>query len=332
MKRIKETGFTFVRLHAIDPEVDAAGLITFPHFQMLDTAPATRRLVQAISRHYRGNKVVACCLIGGEPHATGIPLTDEKDQQAFRAWLKKQYGSPAAVHRAWSIYPSRRPQFVTSWDDALRIACTIKKGTGLVLATTEAKHEVYGTTRDLMRFRADQMCAHHRAVAAMIRRVDPTRPIWVGNHQLMLNQAQLGWDVMESGRTADVYYTSIHLSWHFEPSDGEVDRPVYMQSRLTHDAFKGGHTSAYETTGGPVQYSGGFGNHMDAGLMRRLMFNYLAAGNQSIAFWDWVCRPGGIEAGEYGLVTLSGKVSEWAREAGRVARHAALPARNLAGE
>jgi beta-galactosidase len=93
-----------------------------------------------------------------------------------------------------------------------------------------------------------------------------------------------------------------------------------MQSLATRDANKGGVTAAYETTGGPVQYSGGYGNHMDAGLMRRLMFSYLAAGNEVIAFWDWICRPGGIEAGEYGLVTLGGQVSDWAREAGRIAK------------
>lgn len=337
-RRIKAAGFSFVRFHAIGPfekpdgsldftlvdewmkHARAAGLQVFLHWAVRDTTPATRARARAVAEHFRGRSNVVCWLLGGEPHASGIPLLSDEDKQAFLAWLKQQYGAPAAVHRAWSIYPRRQPKFVGSWADALRIACTIKKGEGLVLATTEAKHEVYGAARDLMRFRADQMVAHHREVATMIRRVDKTRPIWVGNHQLFLNEAQLGWDVMESGRTADAYYTSIHLSWHFEPSEGEVDRPVYMQSRFTHDAFKGGLTSAYETTGGPVQYSGGYGNHMDAGLMRRLMFSYLAAGNQSIAFWDWVCRPGGIEVGEYGLVTLSGKVSEWAREAGRVSR------------
>jgi beta-galactosidase len=97
-----------------------------------------------------------------------------------------------------------------------------------------------------------------------------------------------------------------------------VDLPHYLQARLTNDYFKGGHTNAYETTGGPVQYSGGYGNHMDAGLMRKMMLNYLAAGNEGIAFWAWKSRPGGIEAGEYGLVGLSGRVTEWAAEAGRV--------------
>ena len=48
--------------------------------------------------------------------------------------------------------------------------------------------------------------------------------------------------------------------------------------------------------------------------------SYLAAGNESIYFWDWACRPGGLEAGEYALTSYSGKITPWAREAGRVAQ------------
>ncbi|MFW5839965.1 MAG: beta-galactosidase trimerization domain-containing protein, partial [Planctomycetota bacterium] len=118
----------------------------------------------------------------------------------------------------------------------------------------------------------------------------------------------------------DLFTTSIHLSWHFEAACGEVDRPVYFQSRQTRDYFKGGWTSAYETTGGAVQYSGGYPNSMNPGLMRRLMCNYLAAGHVNIAFWTWNNRPGGWEAGEYGMTSLSGKVTSWASQAGQIAR------------
>ena len=76
-----------------------------------------------------------------------------------------------------------------------------------------------------------------------------------------------------------MHTTSIHLSWHFESVAGEVDLPVYLQARATRDYFKAGFTSAFETTGGAVQFSGGYGNHMDVGLMRRLCL-HLAAGNK----------------------------------------------------
>ena len=363
LKRIRATGFTFVRFHAIEPRELApgrydfgypdlrmdlaaqAGLKVYPHFHLrradekaLAAAGLTREQAdrlgptdprvyaalrlraQAIVGRYRRHPALAAWPLAGEPPPTPIPLADHADKQRFVAWLKRRHRTPAAVHRAWAIYPHKRPPFVATWDDALNHALRIKAGEGLRLATTGLKHEVYGVMRDLVRFRADQMLDDLRAEVALIREFDREHPIALGNHQLFINNAQLGWDIHASGRLADIHFSSIHLSWHFEQAVGEVDRPVYMQSRMTSDALKGGATSAYETTGGPVQFSGGYGNHMDAGLMRRLMFSYLAAGNEIIAFWDWRWRPGGIESGEYGLLTLSGAVSPWAREAGRVAR------------
>ncbi len=154
----------------------------------------------------------------------------------------------------------------------------------------------------------------------LIREIDPAHAIAIGAHQLFANQPLLRWDIPKWAKLGDLFTSSIHLSWHFELVDGEVDRPVYMQARLTRDADKQGWTSCYETTGGPVQYSGGFGNAMTPGLMRRLMLSYLAAGNQNIAFWTWNPRPGGWEGGEYGMIDLAGDLTPWAEEAGLVTK------------
>jgi beta-galactosidase len=279
-----------------------------------------RPRVHAIVGRYRHHPALWAWPMQGEPSATAIPLADETDRENFLTWLKNHYATPRALHAAWSIYPDSDPPLLASWHDAVALAAKIRQTHGHALSTTGLRHEMYGAIRDLVRFRADRMLEGARAEIEMIREADPDHPVALGNHQLFINNAQLGWDILSSGRLADIHFSSIHLSWHFEQSQGEVDRPVYAQARFTHDAHKGGASNAYETTGGPVQYSGGYGNHMDAGLMRRLMLLYLAAGNQGIAFWDWICRPGGIESGEYGMVTLSGAVSEWARDAGRVAR------------
>jgi beta-galactosidase len=53
-------------------------------------------------------------------------------------------------------------------------------------------------------------------------------------------------------------------------------------------------------------------------MMRRMMLNYLAAGNVNIAFWTWNHRPGGWEAGEYGMISYSGELTSWAQEASKV--------------
>jgi hypothetical protein len=184
----------------------------------------------------------------------------------------------------------------------------------------ENAKKLYGAARDLQLYLAERECARARKIVAAIAAVAPEVPIGVGSHQLFVNQAKLGWDIGSWARCGSMHTTSIHLSWHFESVAGEVDLPVYLQARATRDYFKAGFTSAFETTGGAVQFSGGYGNHMDAGLMRRLCLNYLAAGNQTLAFWSWNARPGGWEQGEYGMVGLGGSIMPWAKEVGHISQ------------
>ncbi|MCC5829422.1 MAG: beta-galactosidase trimerization domain-containing protein, partial [Phycisphaeraceae bacterium] len=178
----------------------------------------------------------------------------------------------------------------------------------------------YGAARDFIAFATDHSFSRARPLLDLIRSIDPDHPIAIGAHQLFANQPLLRWDIPRWAKLGDLFTTSIHLSWHFELVDGEVDRPVYLQARLTRDADKSGWTSCYETTGGPVQYSGGFGNAMTPGLMRRLTLLYLAAGNFNVAYWTWNPRPGGWEGGEYGMIDLAGELTPWAQEAGAIAR------------
>ncbi len=293
---------------------------------------AVRARIEPIVNHLKDHPAITAWPLHGEPPATSIPLTDDLDRERFAAWLREHYDSPAAVHAAWLIYPDVRRDLVNEqdkeilaiadWEDAVRIAGKVVPGDNAnsIAITGMNRHELFGARRDLVRFRADTTLANARILTDIIHELDPDRPVLFGNHQLFYSNGQLAWDQFGVARTADGHFSSIHLSWHFESARGEVARPHYMQSRLTADAFKGGHTNAYETTSGPVQYSGGYGNHMDAGMMRLFMFDYLAAGNEGIAFWDWIPRPGGIEAGEYGMISLSGRLTEWAEEGGRITR------------
>ena len=341
-----------------DMYVDLAhevGLIAYPHFafgkfsasalkqvglsedEASSLGPGDDRVQEAVRmrmlpvlEHYRNHPAIGAWPVSGEPNATGIPLRDNIEKKRFIAWLQQRHDSPETLNLAWSIYPQKRKPLVGSWEAAADLLDGVSFENKEQIATTGiSRHELYGAIRDLARFRADQANEWVRLRAQIVRDVDPVRPVFVGNHQFFINNAQLGWDIFESARTGDCHFSSIHISWHFEQVWGELDRPVYMTAKMTNDAFKGGLTSAYETTGGPVQYSGGYGNHMDAGLMRKLMFSYLASGNENIAFWCWRPRPGGIESGEYGLVTLSGKISEWAKEAGKVSRRMQQYAREI---
>lgn len=255
----------------------------------------------------------------GEPGPGPRSMDNPGDRQAFAGWLRDKYGSLEAVDRAWNIYPRAGQLILNAFEDAWRLGMWLPpEGAQAGLYPTLLRN--YGARRDLMRFQTEQMLTRMRATIQIAKEIDPEHLIETGSHQVFSNQAHLRWDIGQWARAADLHTISIHLSWHFELAEGEIDRPVYMHARLVRDYFKDGWTSAFETTGGAVQYSGGYGNAITPGLMRRFMLNYLAAGNLSLAFWTWDHRPGGWEAGEYGLTTLSGAVSNWAQEAGCVAR------------
>jgi beta-galactosidase len=360
LRRMRELGFNIVRFHTADPEQTAPGAYDFTRTDAwLDAAAEAgigvilhagggkpteeacaaqgltrdyydrchldepgplavleQRLGPICDRYRRHGSLYAWGMLG-EPNPVLGSLDNDYDRARFADWLRRRYDSLEALDAAWNIYPEAGRLLVESFEEAWRLA--EPNVAGKISGAHRAKY-VYGAQRDKLRYLADKDIARTRAVVETVRRHDPDHPLTVGSHQLFYNPAQLAWDVAERARAADLHFTSIHLSWHFEQVAGEVDRPVYMQARLTRDAFKGGWTSAYETTGGPVQYSGGYGVGMSAGLMRRMALSYLAAGNVNIAFWTWNHRPGCWEAGEYGLASLSGRLTPWAQEAGKVAR------------
>ncbi len=270
-----------------------------------------------ILERYRGHPAMYVWGILGEPEIGPSKLMPE-DRARFGEWLAAKYGSLQALDAAWNLYPDRGrtiiPGFEKAWCELAGLYSE-EKISGVNRAMIN-----YAAARDFIEFATDHSFVRADVLLRLIRGIDPEHPVAIGAHQLFASQPLLRWNIPQWAKMGDLFTTSIHLSWHLELVDGEVDRPVYMQARLTRDADKTGWTSCYETTAGPVQYSGGFGNAMTPGLMRRLMLSYLAAGNVNIGFWTWNPRQGGWEAGEYGLVDLAGGLTPWAEEAGRVAR------------
>ncbi|MFP4106023.1 MAG: beta-galactosidase [Phycisphaerae bacterium] len=358
LRRMKETGFTLVRFHNCLPRplkpgeldfsqmdewlaaAEEVGIHVINHMNLFFSLPdswymeagispeqmavchyddpASRKLLEMyykpVAERYRGNDTLFAFGMLGEPGGGKYGFT-EYDKPRFAQWLRERYETLEAVEAAWNMYPREDTKMVESFEDAWK-CCGAPDEVGIT--GVENAKKVYGARRDMMRYLADKSISRARNQVAAVHAGDPDRVVTIGSHQLFANQPWLLWDTGQWARAGELHFSSIHLSWHFELCAGEVDRPLYMQARMTHDYFKGGMTSAYETTGGAVQYSGGYGTGMTPGLMRRFMCNYLAAGNQSIAFWTWNHRPGGWEMGEYGLTTLSGKISSWAKEAGKV--------------
>ncbi|MFW5742898.1 MAG: beta-galactosidase, partial [Spirochaetota bacterium] len=217
-------------------------------------------LEPAVSRYCDADALLAWGGFG-EPGPAELDLVSPEDGERFARWLRERYGTVEALDAAWNLYPEAGP-VVTSFDEAWTVA-RLPEGRASINGASNARLN-YGAQRDRYRFATDRSLRRAAVAIGIIREADPDHPILTGSHQLFLNQPSLGWDIPRWAKLADVHFSSIHMSWHFEPVEGEVDRPVYFQARQTRDYFKGGWTSAYETTGGPVQYSGGYGNHMDA--------------------------------------------------------------------
>ena len=253
----------------------------------------------------------------GEPPAERVGIHDEHDEAGFRQWLLRHHGDAAGVDAAWNIYPEG--PIIRTLDDAVEIARRGAIGPADTINGVSRARLNYGAVRDLMRFKTEQTLDFAGRVLDRVRRLDPSRPCLLGIHQLLGNNAEVLWDNPARAKLPDVCVSSIHLSWHYELVEQEIDRPTIMQAKMTADHASGPLSVAYETTGGPVQFSGGHGNAMSPALMRRLCLAYLAGGNRGMGFWTWNSRPGGWEAGEYAMTTLDNRVTPWAEAAGEVA-------------
>ncbi|MCC5828305.1 MAG: beta-galactosidase trimerization domain-containing protein [Phycisphaeraceae bacterium] len=296
----------------------------------LDT-PEMRKIAQAwmgpmLQRYAERSSIIGYELLG-EPGAGAGRIDNDYDRLRFAQWLRDTYGDIESLDAAWNIYPQRAQPIAASFEDALQLLEGFDAAE-LISGVHRAKMN-YGAGRDVLRYLTDKSLSRARVLADVFRQFDRQHPILMGSHQLQINPASLDWDFGRWARIGDQHFCSLHLPWHFELVEGEVDRPVLMQAKQTRDYFKGGWTSAFETIGGAVQYSGGYGAGMTAGLLRRHIVSYLAAGNLSMAFWTWNHRPGGWEAGEYGLTSLSGRLTDWGLEAGKISRAAKRFAREL---
>jgi len=350
-KRMREVGFNVVRFHNIPPVWTGPGKFDFSKadewidlatkaglkviymsgtpgdipksvfdkygltketYDLLDWSKDTRcqaiisEYITALVNRYKSHPGLYSWAIGGEPGSAKQSLDNDIDKQGFIQWLTDHYGTVENLEKTWNFDPG--DTMVTSFEDAWKESLAQKnfRRTGSVL-------------RDKTRYLIDKSLNRENFIAGLYQKLDNIHPTLNGSHQLLYNQASLAWDNSQHADNSDQHFSSIHLAWHFEPVFGEFIRPSYMMSRLTHDYSKKPWTSCFETTGGPVQYSGGYPNSMTPGLMRSLMLNYLAGGNRAIAFWTWNHRTGGIEAGEYGMTTYSGEVAPWTIEAGKIA-------------
>lgn len=266
------------------------------------------------------------------PHIPGYYLP-ERAVEAFSEWLKENYKSPEAVAAAWNLGTIDRleskddSESTDAWLDLARVQ------------VDKASYKEYRRLRDVMRFRADFYLAEsiwHRVNQQQER--DPDEPIRAGGEMgLFLPFAARGTDMEGIAKAMAVggsFYPSMHPSWHFEEVDFELARPAYMQASTAADWAKGVWSATWESTGGPQYFSGGKspfveetrdkfpGLTIDANAMTQLMFSYLAAGFRGFGLWTWNAREAGWEGGEFALTDRNRKVTERARQVGRIGKAA----------
>ncbi len=255
------------------------------------------------------------------------------DVKPFKEWVKKQYKTVGELSKAWNQYEvgicDKPYQSWTDFDnDPL-----VKSIPGSDEIIPSAGRE-YGQVRDILRYKADMNIEYIRQTVIPDF---PEQPVRAGGEMgLFLPFASRGTDmegIAETMKDRGSFYPSIHLAWHFEETEYEVARCIYMQSSISTDWFKGGWAATWESTGGPQQYSGAkgwdrkgqegtAGYTVNAGTMTQLLLSYLAGGFKGVGLWSWNYRGAGWESGEYALLNRQNEPGERAIRAGQIAKAA----------
>lgn len=266
---------------------------------------------------------------GHEIHPDAVP--------AFIEWLKEQYGDVETLKKAWNVEHvglASKLQYWETWED-------VEKG-----YDTDVAAKDYRNSRDRMRFRADTFIRDY--IEARIdkqQEIDPNVPVRAGGEMgIFLPFASRGTDMEGMARAlarGGSFYPSIHLTWHFEETQFEVARPVYMQAAMTTDWGRGIWNATWESTGGPSWFSGGKSpfvkwaqertpGHTDhEGIQSILMLSWLAAGYRGFGMWTWNGRTAGWEAGEFMLLDRNSELTPRAIRAGAIGKAARKYRREL---
>lgn len=257
------------------------------------------------------------------------------DIPLFRQWVKEKYKNIEALTKAWNHYEvgikeGQKPYL--SWADFDNDPL-VKKAPGSEEIIPSVGRE-YGQVKDILRFKADM---YLRNIRENLKSDFPEQPVRAGGEMgLFLPFASRATDmegIAEEMKNTGSFYPSIHLAWHYEELDYEVARPIYMQSSLCTDWFKGGWAATWESTGGPQQFSGGKGWDVNGatgtagftvnkGTMTQLLLSYLAGGFKGVGLWSWNYRNAGWESGEYALLERDNTPGERAIRAGDIAKAA----------
>ena len=255
------------------------------------------------------------------------------DIPLFKEWVRNKYNTIDDLARAWNQYEiGITSDPYQSWEDFENDDhITAIPGSEVIVPKVGRE---YGKVSDVLRFKADM---RNEDIHKFVKGHHPEQPVRAGGEMgLFLPFASRATDmegIAEQMTDRGSFYPSIHLAWHFEETEYEVTRNIYMQSSITTDWFKGGWASTWESTGGPQQFSGGKGwdrkgqegtpgYTVDEGTITQLLLSYMAGGLRGVGLWAWNYRRAGWESGEYALLNRQNEPGPRAIKAGKIAQAA----------
>lgn len=293
-------------------------MVKYQHNLLFKRIEAQAAYVEKSSdrRFLRSTSVAYDPEIGGR----GTELTP-LGETLFLAWLQEKYKTVEQLAQSWNMHHTGlgfgEDRVFTSWEE-------VKQN------WKKLPHREFNHIKDIYRFKVDYNLKRIEESAQAFQAFDKNMPYRGGGEMSLFHP--FAWYSVNMEGVANTltkygsFYPSMHFSWHYDLTRGELSRSMYMQASLMNDLFKGGWTGGWESTGGPQQLDGERdATHpnayfVDDAEVMQLYLSQLAAGFRGFGVWCWNVRTAGKEAGEYSLLDRNGQVTQRAVRLGQMAQ------------
>jgi beta-galactosidase len=247
--------------------------------------------IEKVVGRYKSHPGTGFWLLMNEPEKYN---EDADTFRVFGKWLQNKYGSVDELNR-------HRFRPIKSFDEV--------EYTG-----SQKSAEYYWLDEneylDWKQFNVDNLINTLAWIREKVLAIDPVHPVHF-NVTSPTGDAS-GQDVWKEKKVTDILGVSMHTSWAVPPETPEKNYGELYAYRL--DLVAGAAFAAprkpfwvTELQSGPTIYTGKFALTVTPEDLTRWMWDSYGAGANSVVFWLWHPRDIGTEAGEWGLVSLTGK-------------------------
>lgn len=247
--------------------------------------------IEKVVNRYKSHPAHAVWIVMNEPSQ---PENFERStMEQFGAWLKAKYGSVEELNKHW-FRPVRSFQEVQVSADQWK--------TGFC---------DYRSFIDWKEFNIDNLRNQLGWVENQVKKLDPAHPTHANPHGLAYNMPASGQDLWQERKMVDFLGASIHPAWHFGQARRDDFGLLYAYCvDLIRSASSDSLWWVTELQGGPSVYTGIRPLNPTKSEITRWLWDAIGAGAKGIVFWNWHWRTIGREAGEWGLVSQNGGLSE----------------------